>query len=402
METYRRRYSAVVTSRLHCYLPVRSLGVPVEFNPRRKSDLRFNGLAQLGEAEFAAMREGILGKLAPVMAAILAGRSEEEVYATWREVCAEDVAAAHARRASVPAMPPPSFDVAAACQQIRDGEVATGPKRPAGAEVHVSLALDGNLKAQLNVVVQALVDNGSRPLHLWILCRDHGPEDFESFAAKFPEVRVSWLPCDRVDYGPIRGMLGHVTVSTMDRLLLPDLLPELDRIVYHDLDALSLGDIAELYDWDLRGQPLAARSSVAGNQVSGFMRIHRSVGRIRDLRDAYDLLHRMHGRHAYDFRGFNAGILVLDLARMRADRFGQEFLGFVERYGMNDQEVLNCYTGPHRAELPPQWNSWPTQERVADPKIIHWAGPVKPWQAAYVAKREVWVEYEERLARRAL
>lgn len=402
LETYRRRYSAVVTSRLHCYLPMRSLGVPVELAPRRSADSRFNGLADLDDAEFAAMRDRIQAKLAPVLAAILAGGSEEEVYAIWREVCADDVAAAQARRSDPPPMPPPSFDLAAACREIRSGEVATGPEPRLDAEVHVAMALDGNLTEQLRVVVQALVENGSRPLHLWVLCRSHGPADIDTFAKAFPEVRVNWLPCDRVDYGPIRGMLGHITVSTMDRLLLPHLLPELDRIVYHDLDALSLGDIAELYDWDLQGHPLAARSSVAGRQVSGFERVHRSVRRIRDPQTAYDLVRRVHARHAYDFRGFNAGILVLDLARMRADGFGHEFLGFVERYGMNDQEILNCYAGPHRAELPPEWNFWPAQERLAEPKLIHWAGPVKPWQAAYVASREVWAEYAERMARRCL
>jgi lipopolysaccharide biosynthesis glycosyltransferase len=402
MEAYRRRYSSVRTSRLHCYLPVRSIGVPVEFTPKRAADIRFNGLAELTDAEFDAMRGGILDRLAPVLRAILTGRGEDEVYATWREVCAQDVAAAQARRAQVSPMPPPSFDVAGACRLIRAAEVVTGPDRAPGDEVHVALALDGNLKEQLTVVVQAMVDNSSRPLHLWVLCRDHGPDDFARFGATFPEVRASWLPCDGVDYGPVRGMLRHITVSTMDRLLLPDLLPELDRIVYHDLDALPLGDVSELYDWDLRGLPLAARSSVAGDAVSGFDRIRRGARRVRNPEAAYDLLHRMHARHAHDFRGFNAGILVLDLARMRADRFGREFLGFVERYGMNDQEVLNCYAGPHRAELPAQWNAWPAQEQVTDAKIIHWAGPVKPWQPAYVALREVWAEYEDRLRHRQL
>jgi predicted O-methyltransferase YrrM len=69
----------------------------------------------------------------------------------------------------------------------------------------------------------------------------------------------------------------------------------------------------------------------------------------------------------------------------------------VERYGMNDQEVLNCYAGPNRAILPPQWNSFPTQEVVTDPKIIHWAGPLKPWKRDYVLLREAWHDYQRRL-----
>lgn len=98
LETYRRRYSAVVTSRLHCYLPMRSLGVPVQFVPGRTLDPRCDGLLDLDDVEVAAMADGIRTKVAPVLATILAGEREAAVYAIWREVCAEDVTAARARQ----------------------------------------------------------------------------------------------------------------------------------------------------------------------------------------------------------------------------------------------------------------------------------------------------------------
>jgi lipopolysaccharide biosynthesis glycosyltransferase len=133
---------------------------------------------------------------------------------------------------------------------------------------------------------------------------------------------------------------------------------------------------------------------VADDAISGFTNVRRSAKRLRERPAiAHDCLRRMYARHGHDFTAFNAGILVLDLARMRADGFGREFIPFVEQYGMNDQEVLNCYAGPDRAELPPQWNSFPTQEVVEDPKIIHWAGPLKPWRREYVLLREKWSEY---------
>lgn len=399
LERYRRDYSAVVTSRLHCYLPSRSVGLPVKFAPKNPADGRFNGLLDLADDQFAQMRADLLAKLAAVLGAILAGKGEADVYALWRELCARDVARAKARRAEVPPIAPPSFDVAAACSAIRAGQVRRerSASAPDGAEINVAVALDGNLKSELVVVVEAMVTNSSRPLHLWILCREHGSDDFQRFAEMFPEVTVTWLPCDEVDYGPVPGMLRHITVSTMDRLLLPDLLPELDRLVYHDLDALPLGDLAELHDWELAGAPLAARSAVARHVDSGLVNIGRIAGRLRENpQRAHDLLRRMHARHDYDFAAFNAGILVLDLARMRADAFTRKYLPFVEQYGMNDQEVLNCYAGADRAVLPPEWNALPTQEVVSDPKIIHWAGALKPWKREYVQFREVWKEYAAR------
>lgn len=403
LETYRRDYSGVVTTRLHCYLPSRSVGVPVQFRPTNLADIRFNGILDLSDAEYARMQRGLLAKLEAVLTAILTGTPEDKVYLLWRELCAADVAQAEARRVSSPQIAPPSFDLTAACSVARIHQVMIPRSAPApdGDEVHVALGLDGNLKDELKIVIQAMIDNCSRPLHLWIMCRDHRQKDFEGFAALFPEVTATWLPCDDIDYGPVLGMLRHITVSTMDRLLLPELLPELDRIVYHDIDALPLGDIAELYDWDLQGQPIAARSAVAAHVVSGFSNIMRSAKRLReDPTASHNLIRSMHARHAYDFRSFNAGILVLDLKRMREDEFCLNFLPFVERYGMNDQEILNCYAGPNRAVLPPAWNSLPTQEVVIEPKIIHWAGPLKPWKREYVLLRERWQEYERRLRRR--
>ncbi len=404
LEDYRRDYSRLVTTRLHCYLPATSVGVPVDFTPKNRADVRFNGLFDLTPDRLAEMRQGILDKLEPTVTAILDGKSDDEVYAVWREVCADAVAEAEERRRTVPEIVPPSFDVAAACSTVRAAETlveASAPERD-GDTVHVALALDGNLKDEMSIVVEAMADNCSRPLHLWVLCRDHDQADFDRLARLFPQVTFSWLPCDSVDYGDIIGMLRHITVSTMDRLLLPDLLPELDRIVYHDIDALPLGDVAELFDWDLDGHPIAARSAVSTRVKSGYANIYLEARRLRDdAAAAHDLLHRMHARHPYDFHAFNAGILVLDLQAMRADDFCRHYIPFVEQYGMNDQEVLNCYAGAGRVVLPPAWNSFPTQEVVAEPNVIHWAGPLKPWNSEYVLFREEWLRYGAQVHERA-
>jgi hypothetical protein len=101
LESYRRDVSAVVTSRLHCYLPVRALGVPVELRPKNPDDIRFDGLAGIGDAELRAMQEGLRTKLATVLGAILGGESEAAVRKVWADVCAADVAEAQRRHESL-------------------------------------------------------------------------------------------------------------------------------------------------------------------------------------------------------------------------------------------------------------------------------------------------------------
>jgi hypothetical protein len=96
LDAYRSEVGGIETTRLHCYLPARALGVDVRFHPRRADDPRFEGLIGIDDASFAAMRKGIRGKLEAVLTSILRGDDERTVRATWREVCRPDVEDARA------------------------------------------------------------------------------------------------------------------------------------------------------------------------------------------------------------------------------------------------------------------------------------------------------------------
>jgi hypothetical protein len=97
LESYRRNFSGVVTSRLHCYLPARALGVDATFRPRDERDIRFEGLVGIDDASFAAMGHGIGEKLEAALSSILRGDDEPTVREGWHEVCAPDVEAARRR-----------------------------------------------------------------------------------------------------------------------------------------------------------------------------------------------------------------------------------------------------------------------------------------------------------------
>ena len=169
---------------------------------------------------------------------------------------------------------------------------------------------------------------------------------------------MTFLPCDDVSYGDeITRLIDHTTITTIDRLLLPELLPDVDRLTYVDIDALVLGDITELATIDLGGHPLAARTS---HRLA--TQVWHSVGALLPHERAFEFWHETSARHPFGYQTFNAGVLVLDLSRMRADRFSHTFLPWVGWYGLNDQDALLAYAGPGRAELPAKWNSWPVLE----------------------------------------
>jgi hypothetical protein len=183
LETYRGDHRAVVTSRLHCYLPVRSIGADVEFRPSNRSDIRFEGLIGLDDGAFDAMREDIDGKLEPVFRAILARDSEDEVYALWRELTAADVAAAeeHAREEAPPAVP-------AELEPVQSFTV--GDRRDEA--IHCAVVARKGDTADLSVLVASLLDHASRPLHVWVLGDGSGRIE-ERLGPRFPEVSFTRL-----------------------------------------------------------------------------------------------------------------------------------------------------------------------------------------------------------------
>jgi lipopolysaccharide biosynthesis glycosyltransferase len=406
LQGYREGCARIATSRLHSYLPAIALGLEVDFRPRRLSDVRFDGLLGLtpGAPALRAMQEGIGTKLAGVVGAILEGAAEDEVRAVWRAACADDVAAADRRLRDLPEFPPPGSDVASICRTIRQRAVAVPAARPRwGDPVHVAFSLDGAFVTQLPVVVESIVSTTRRPVSFWVTERDVPEADLRDVAADFPEASFTFLPCDGVDYGDVRGMLPHIaTLAVMDRLLLPVLLAEVPRCVFHDLDAVTLADIGTLADLELGGAPLAARRSEIRGSRTVLDHAYRAADRLDDPEVSAELRRRVHARVPGDPPSFNAGVMVLDLQRMRDDRFTDRFIPWVERYGLNDQELLCCYAGRDVAPLGPEWNFWTKQDDVADPKLIHFAGPVKPWDDQFTNGAEHWHAADARWrARRA-
>lgn len=164
------------------------------------------------------------------------------------------------------------------------------------------------------------------------------------------------------------------------RVLLPQLVPRLDRILYLDVDLLVLDSLKELWDIEL-GDTFAA--AVPNVFEPRFTNRPKQLG--------------MRSSHDY----FNSGLLVLNLAAMRLAGLTEKILTIArERSGelkWQDQDPLNIAFNGNWTRLHPRWNSQnslyffpyggeqlgvePVQEALAHPAIVHFEGPdfVKPW-----------------------
>ena len=369
----------VVTSRLHCYLPVRSLGVEVDFKPSNRSDIRFDGLIDLDDATFRGLGERMTSTLEKVMRAVLSGRPESEVYALWRDLTAADVAAAeqrHRRPLELPAAP-------AVVEPASGG----APE----AAVHVAVIVNVHNVERLPVLVESLLAHASRPVHVWGLMLP-GPDDIVDNALRGFE----GLTYTAVS---LRGLGGEgARPREVVRLLLADLLPGVERLVILPVPSVVEADIAELADLDLGSAILAAPAPPAADDVSGFGVIDEAALRLGDRADvASDLRRSAHARHRFDFDAFTGDVLVLDLAALRRSRFGDEALRLVQAYGLTDLEVFHYVAGGNHLPLPEAWHEVPTWRPVVAPKLVHWPDGVKPWQPLLTGERDRWQRYAARL-----
>jgi lipopolysaccharide biosynthesis glycosyltransferase len=400
---YQRQLDRAVTNRLHAYLPLTALGVPVDFRPGRRGDVRFAGLMGLkpDDARVTAIRGGIRDLVAGTFEQILAGCPPDEVYAHWREATRERVAEAKARFSAPTAEPATSVDVAESVAGVLSAAHRSGPhdRLPTTGVTDVVIAFDEHLLWPAAVLLESLVTNAAGPVRVSILARGV-PAAYESWLADaFPDLPITVFPCDRLTYGakgrPYR-IPSRITISTMDRLFLPVLLPDVERVVYLDVDTLALADIGRLAAIDLGSRAVAARDTNMSEAASW-------QGAVRPLDEpiATEFRRTMAQRHGFGGAALNAGVLVLDLARMRRDDFTRRSLALVEQFGLHDQDAMLAYVGPDRQVLDAGWNALPVLEDVTDPALIHWAAMGKPWNDELAFGQALWHGYADRLEARA-
>ncbi|GIG54934.1 glycosyltransferase family 8 protein [Demequina activiva] len=394
-------YDEVATSRLHCYLPARSMGLPVDFRPKNRADVRFEGLLDLGEEEFGAIRAGIEDLLEQLLRAILDGAGRDEVRQLWLDLTADAVARAEEYCTTYEPAPASSIDVGASVADLlATRTVFDRSQAVSGDEVHTAYALDQNLEDVFPVVLQSVADHTERAITCHVMTRGLGDEFRERVVGLFPQFSFVFYDFDAVDYGDEVNLLKHISVSTMDRLFLPELLSDLDHVVYLDIDILVQADVGELWDIELGDNAFAAKRTRLRSWANLVRPITRASLRFEPEK-AWDMRRRLHDESNLTARTFNAGILSINLELMRSEDFTARHMFLVESCAMNDQDVFNIYSRDRVVELDTAWNTVPSQDFIEQPRIIHWAGPAKPWKPTYVLYKDRYEATRDAVAARA-
>jgi hypothetical protein len=311
---------------------------------------------------------------------MIAGEPEADVYAAWRAATADAVAAAERELHRGVDLEPPAAKWANRIPRVVDA-TKTHSTRGANGEPPVDCAVyltRDNVRGAA-ALLDSLVEHTSRPVRLWALTPSDGPVD--RLAAAFPEVAINSIPIESL--GKRGRELGVV--------LLPGLIPDVERLVLLPTPAVVTTDVCELADLELGSHALAAATRLGSAHISGFGVINTAANRLRDRPAAAAALRRgALARHGFDFDAFSAVPVVVDLGRMRRERFMDEGLKLARTFQLSGVEILHFLAGPNRAHVPERWAAVPTRTPGRGPGLLHWADGPKPWNDVLTPERELW------------
>lgn len=236
--------------------------------------------------------------------------------------------------------------------------------------IHIGFGLhdkDGHHSVWVGTVMQSILEHTDSRICFHILHDETLSSDnrckLEKVARSGSSI-VEFHTIDEDDFSAVKNQMSRFTIGAMFRCSLPELLPDLNRIIYLDADLFVNRDIKELWDVDVREYCLAGVVD-EGVAIHNYSRILNKYPEIK--KESY----------------FNSGVLYMNLKKLR--EFGNlkklvvDFLIDNPEADLPDQDALNVLFHDKVLYLDGSWNQFVFMHRKdnvekLDKAIFHYAG----------------------------
>lgn len=273
-------------------------------------------------------------------------------------------------------------------------------------KIPIVLAADNNYRYPLMVTLLSAVMNAEANTQYQFIILV--PNEFEADSVKIinrllkennmPEAIFYNM---QKDYQGIQMQIKHITYATFYRLQLPELLKDIDKCIYLDVDTVIEKDLKDLFDIEIENKYMA------GVKAAGYYYPEEKKVKSMQLLEIAE----------FD-QYVNAGVLLLNLKKMREDNLSESFENLLKKnFPSQDQDILNAACYSQIKILPPKYNAmtkydagnkkaydtieclsicysreeW--NEACDSPVIIHYADRWKPWQDLRGSFVEEWWKY---------
>lgn len=236
--------------------------------------------------------------------------------------------------------------------------------------IHVGFGLhdkDGHYSVWVGTAMQSIIDHTDSKLCFHILHDETVSEENKRRLKQVANQKgdfIEFHEIDSAEFECIKNRTHGFTIGTMFRCMLPDLLPDLSKIVYLDADIFVNTDIKELWEFDINDYCLAAVVD------EGVIKFH-----IPNILYKYPEI----DRNQY----FNAGVLCMNLRKIKQRG---NLKDLVVKFLVNnpeatypDQDALNVLFHNNILYLDSSWNQFVYSHREdnkdnLDNAVFHYAG----------------------------
>tara|TARA_R110000868_G_scaffold246584_2_gene503173 strand:- start:113 stop:976 length:864 start_codon:yes stop_codon:yes gene_type:complete len=239
--------------------------------------------------------------------------------------------------------------------------------------MNIVFTTDENYIQHLNVALISLLSNNEKhQISVFILSAASG-ELFDDIL-RLNDTYSCNIKIVKIEESQIEGLKisSHITLGAYYRLLLSQVLPEIDKALYLDCDLVVQSDISELYETNIDDNYVGA--------VPDYF-FHEYVEVDINPENQY----------------FNSGVMLINLIKWRQDNIQYRLLEYASARGDDllywDQDVLNKIFEGSWKELEWKWNCqtdlFHKKKResnkslgavaMTDAVIIHFTNKTKPW-----------------------
>lgn len=181
---------------------------------------------------------------------------------------------------------------------------------------------------------------------------------------------------------PLTKEAAHITAATYFRFMLPDLLPDIDKVLYLDCDITVLTSLRELYETNIDNYYFAGCKDCLFKENAARLNLEKYC---------------------------NTGVMLANLAKWRRNNISAKLFEYAannsDKIVWVDQDVLNVVMQNSILYLEQKWNlmiggfycapnipEWVERAKAGN-CIIHHAGGIKPWNVCYSPLRGAYFKY---------
>lgn len=233
--------------------------------------------------------------------------------------------------------------------------------------IHVAFCIDNTFAIHLAVLIHSLGQHLDQcfKLECHILGRLNEKNRLKLSALISRNIEIQFHD-DFPDYKniPISSLYNNrLNEVTYYRFAIPEVLYNIDKVLFIDADMIAVGDISPLWSIEM-GDAVVA---VVSDHILGCDK------------------EKQQERGISSGKYFNAGFILMDLGKWRKNHISKQALRLlIENNGFehNDQDALNIVLENKAIYLDAKWNTQPNhlaKKNITAPVLVHFCGQEKPW-----------------------